>query len=183
MKTVVTFVDNAIRFGSKVIYRGTGMLWKKTLLAECGSPVVIGRRSRGTWAHVHLADHVYIGEDCLLQCTRAHIYIGDHVMFSPGVSVMCGGHRTDVRGTYMTDITESEKTGREDADIVFGGDNWVGRNAIILKGVTVGRGAIVSAGAVVTKDVPEYSIVGGVPAKVIAHRFGDPVDKQSQAGA
>lgn len=53
------------------------------------------------------------------------------------------------------------------------GDNWIAANAIILKGVNVGRGAIVASGAVVTKDVPPYSIVGGVPAKVIGMRFDE----------
>lgn len=55
--------------------------------------------------------------------------------------------------------------------VIIEGDNWIGANAIILKGVTVGRGAVVAAGSVVIHDVPPYSIVGGVPAKVISERF------------
>ena len=58
--------------------------------------------------------------------------------------------------------------------ITIGNDVWVGGNAVILRGVTIGDGAIIAAGAVVTKDVPPYAIVGGVPAKVIKYRF-DPV--------
>jgi len=56
---------------------------------------------------------------------------------------------------------------------IIGNDVWIGANAIILQGVTIGDGAIVAAGAVVTKDVPPYAIVGGVPAKVIKYRFPD----------
>lgn len=54
---------------------------------------------------------------------------------------------------------------------VIGNDVWIGANAVILRGVTVGDGAVIAAGAVVTRDVPPYAIVGGVPAKVIRHRF------------
>ncbi len=54
---------------------------------------------------------------------------------------------------------------------VIGNDVWIGQNAVIMDGVHVGDGAIVAAGAVVTKDVPPYAIVGGVPARVIKYRF------------
>ena len=55
--------------------------------------------------------------------------------------------------------------------MIFEGDNWIGMNATILKGVTIGRGCIVAAGAVVCKSTPPYSIVGGVPARVMKMRF------------
>jgi acetyltransferase-like isoleucine patch superfamily enzyme len=55
--------------------------------------------------------------------------------------------------------------------VTLGNDVWVGANALILGGVTVGHGAVIAAGAVVTKDVPDYAVVGGVPAKVIKYRF------------
>lgn len=58
-------------------------------------------------------------------------------------------------------------------DIVIGSDVWIGYEAVILSGVTVGDGAIIGARAVVTKDVPPYTIVGGVPAKPIRKRFDD----------
>ena len=56
-------------------------------------------------------------------------------------------------------------------DIIVKDDVWIGENALIMSGVTLGQGCIVAAGAVVTKDVPPYAIVGGVPAKVIRYRF------------
>ena len=60
-------------------------------------------------------------------------------------------------------------------DIVVGNDVWIGYEAVILSGVKIGDGAIVGARAVVTKDVPPYTIVGGVPAKPIRKRFPDDI--------
>ena len=59
-------------------------------------------------------------------------------------------------------------------DIIIGNDVWIGYEAVILSGVTIGDGAIVAARAVVTRDVPPYAIVGGVPAKPIRQRFSNP---------
>lgn len=58
-------------------------------------------------------------------------------------------------------------------DIIIGNDVWIGYEAVVMAGVTVGDGAIIGTRAVVTKDVPPYTIVGGVPAKVIRKRFSD----------
>lgn len=57
----------------------------------------------------------------------------------------------------------------------IGNDVWVGANAVICRGVNIGNGAVIAAGAVVTKDVPEYSIVGGVPARILKKRFSDDI--------
>lgn len=74
-------------------------------------------------------------------------------------------------GRFIYDIGEGEKNPEDDADVIIEDDVWVGCNVTILKGVTIGRGGIVAAGAVVTKSVPPYTIVGGVPAKKIGNRF------------
>ena len=66
-------------------------------------------------------------------------------------------------------------------DIVVGNDVWIGYEAVILSGVTIGDGAVIGARAVVTKDVPPYTIVGGVPAKPIKKRFSDESIKKLQS--
>ena len=124
--------------------------------------------------NVFIGDDVSLGTGTLLMCSKAKIVFGDHVMLGPYVSVITGDHRTDLIGRYMTQISEAEKLSENDSPVIFEGDNWVGCKATILKGVTIGRGAVIAAGAVVTKDVPPYALVGGVPAKIISYRF----DKQ-----
>ena len=125
----------------------------------------------GGYKNLCVGNNVSIGVDCRFICTRAKVIIGDNVMFGPAVTVITGGHRTDIVGRYMITVKDSEKRPEDDRDIIFEGDNWIGANSTILRGVTVGEGAVVVAGAVVTKDVPPYSIVGGVPAKILKMRF------------
>ncbi|MBP3321086.1 MAG: CatB-related O-acetyltransferase [Clostridia bacterium] len=131
--------------------------------------------------NICLGSHVFVGDEALFMCTRAKIYVGDHVMFGPRVTVITGGHRTDLAGRPMDDITNEEKRPEDDRDIRFQGDNWIGAGATVLRGVTVGYGAVIGAGAVVTKDVPPYSIVGGSPAKVLKMRFDEQILKEQLA--
>lgn len=71
----------------------------------------------------------------------------------------------------------------ENPPVVIGNDVWVGAKAVVLSGVTIGDGAVVAAGAVVTKDVPPYAIVGGVPARVIKFRFSEDMIQRLQKTA
>ena len=87
-----------------------------------------------------------------------------------GLTVQTGNHAYIV-GKFITDINEHNKPAGYDRDVTIEQDVWIGCNVTLLSGVTVGRGAIVAAGAVVNKDVPPYSIVGGVPAKVLKFKW------------
>lgn len=78
------------------------------------------------------------------------------------------GNHARIIGKYVTDINENNKPVGYDKDVVICEDVWIGCNVTVLSGVTVGRGATIAAGAVDNKDVPPYTIVGGVPAKMIS---------------
>ena len=103
-----------------------------------------------------------IGINCELY---GPIDIGDNVLMGPEVIMYTSGHnysRLDIP-ILLQGKTEQKK-------IIIEDDCWIGRRVIIMPGVRVGRGSVIGAGAVVTKDVPPYSVVGGVPAKVIKRR-------------
>ncbi|MBP3710262.1 MAG: CatB-related O-acetyltransferase [Treponema sp.] len=79
---------------------------------------------------------------------------------------------------FKAKIFGVEREALSKGDIVIEDDVWVGENALILSGVTIRQGAIVAAGAVVTKDVEPYSIVAGIPAKIIKYRFSEELRKE-----
>lgn len=143
-------------------------------MASCGENVYFSPiNSIFTYENMYVGNNVHIAYNADFVATRSKIIIGNHVVFGPHVSIRGGNHRVDVIGLYVDEINDECKLPENDADVVFEGDNWIGMNVTILKGVTIGRGAIVAAGAVIVKDVPRYSIVGGVPAKVLKMRFTD----------
>lgn len=147
------------------------MPFRKAMFASCGKQVRVMNGGQYDYENVHLGNHVFLAKNVTFMSTRAKIYVGDHTMIGSGTYVITGNHRIDIPGRFMDTITDAEKRPEDDQDVVFKGDCWVGVNCVILKGVTIGEGAVISAGAVVTKDVPPYTVVGGIPAKVICKRF------------
>ncbi|MFV0643348.1 MAG: CatB-related O-acetyltransferase [Sphingomonadaceae bacterium] len=107
------------------------------------------------------------------------IRIGAFCSFAANVQALLGGeHRTDWVSTYPFNVIHQEFshiTGHpaSKGNIHIGNDVWCGVNALILSGVSIGNGAVIASGAVVTKDVPPYAIVGGNPAKIIRYRFDE----------
>lgn len=126
-----------------------------------------------SYENIEIGDNVNLGYRPVLIASRSKITISDNVMFGPQVTVRGGNHRIDIVGRHMTSIRDSEKRPEDDPGVVIENDVWVGTRAIILAGVTIGRGSIVAAGAVVTKSVAPYSIVGGNPARVIRKRWDE----------
>lgn len=123
----------------------------------------------------------YIGNDCHIRAE-----IGRYSCIAPRVITIGGTHPTKDWASMhpaffstqnqcgMTYVSE-QKFNEDEGIIKIGNDVWIGDSARILSGVTIGDGAVVAAGAVVTKDVPPYAIVGGVPAAVKKYRFSEKV--------
>ncbi|SDN93088.1 sugar O-acetyltransferase [Bacillus sp. OK048] len=110
---------------------------------DCGKNITVGK-------------NVFINSGCRFQ-DQGGITIGDGVLI---------GHNV-VLATLNHDINPKNRSTMHPAPIVIGKNVWIGANATVLPGVTIGNGSIIAAGAVVTKDVPANVIVGGVPAKII----------------
>ncbi|WP_150452019.1 acyltransferase [Arenibacter lacus] len=117
-------------------------------------------------------ERISIGNNCLinhnnvLQAGKENgkIIIGDNVMTGPNVMMFSFNH-----GMMKNDVPMIDQN-YIDGDIIIEDDVWIGAGVVILKGVKISKGAVVASNAVVNKDVPEYAIVGGVPAKLIKYR-------------
>jgi maltose O-acetyltransferase len=109
-----------------------------------------------------VGEHTFIGRGVQVEVSL-EVNIGAHVLIAPGVFVTDHNHGLR-RGVCMDEQPCSAEAVR------IGDDVWIGANAVILPGVTIGRGAVIGAGAVVTRDVQAATVVGGVPARLIHKR-------------
>lgn len=107
---------------------------------------------------VTIGDHTRVG---LHGTVIGPVCIGNHVNLAQGITVTALNHN------FADSNRKIDEQGISTKPVVIGDDVWIGANAVILPGVTIGRHVVVAAGAVVTKDVPDYSLVAGVPAKEI----------------
>ena len=132
--------------------------------------------------YASLGDYSYLGENCEV----ADAVIGKFTAIANSVRIGAPNHPmgrpSQHRFTYCPEYYEATATrdrdffaGRRSDRVIVGNDCWIGHAAILLPGVTVGDGAVIAAGAVVSRDVPPYTIVGGVPARGIRKRFPDSV--------
>lgn len=143
--------------------------FQRPLFRQCGANVVVGHKCNLSYSNIEIGDDVYIGPGATINATHSIVRIGNKVMFGPNVTIMAGDHRTDVIGAYMYDVRE--KLPANDLDVTIEDDVWIGSNAVILKGVRIGRGSVVGAGSVVVKDVPPYSVYVGHPGAKLRARW------------
>jgi len=115
-----------------------------------------GARSSGR--KVSIGNGTVINQGCLLYTTGG-LVIGEHVSISAGTWLVTGSH--DINDPLFPAYYKP---------IIIGDSVWIGMRATVLPGVTIGEGAVIMAGAMVTRDVPPYAIAGGVPARVVKQR-------------
>ena len=131
--------------------------------------------------HMEIGNRVLINEGTIFYCTDS-ISIGNDVMFSWGCTIVDSNMHSTNSQERLKDTLDAAKKFKEhrlgqntnysavkSAPIIIKDKVWIGFNSIILKGVTIGEGAIIGAGSVVTKDVPDYAVVGGNPAKIVKY--------------
>ncbi|MBO4498702.1 MAG: acetyltransferase [Bacteroidaceae bacterium] len=130
---------------------------------SCGDNVNIERGAYfGNGSGISIGNNSCLGVNCIV---GTPVDIGDHVIMGPDVIIYTVNHETS-----RTDIPIGDQGMTEPRKVMIGSDVWIGARTIILPGVNVGNGSVIAAGSVVSHNVPEYSIVGGVPAKVIKYR-------------
>jgi len=130
-------------------------------------------------ANVSVGNRTYGELNVQIACeTKYALQIGYYCSIAKDVKfLLCVDHRLDLFTTFpvFTFILKNGSDAISKGDIIVSDDVWIGANSTILSGVTIGRGAVLAAGSVVTKDIPPYAIVGGVPAKVLKYRFSESV--------
>ncbi len=115
-----------------------------------------------------IGDHTYIGFNCII----TQSVIGRYCSIANNVSIDIGEHRINRVSTSSIFYKDPFKTLTQ-GECIIGSDVWIGSNAVIRRGVKIGNGAIIGANSFVNKDVKDFEIVGGTPAKFIRKRFDD----------
>ncbi len=129
-------------------------------LKDCGkSPRV--KSGAEISPNAYLGDYSELGTRCMIQ---ANVHIGSHVIMGPDVKIYSRNHKFD-----RLDIP-IQKQGKNYYETHIGNDVWLGANTLITAGVRVGNHAVIAAGSVVTKDVPDFAVVGGIPARILKYR-------------
>lgn len=148
-------------------YRPYGLFFPKIRqllvrqFATHAAPDIVVKHNADISPNIQIGSRSELGTRCLIQ---ANVKIGKDVMMGPDVKIYSRNHGHDRLDIPMMDQGQVEKT------TVIGDDVWIGANALIMPGVRIGSHTIIAAGAVVTRDTPEYAIMGGVPAKVVKSR-------------
>jgi len=153
-KSTTPIIGRPIRFFRWLLAKG--------MFHKCGNNVKLEDHAYfGDGHNKEIGNHSIISSHVEL---NGQIKIGNYVMIAPHTIILTRDHESKLgEPMIFQGYTKEEKVTIED-------DVWIGTRVIILKGVTIGKGSIIGAGAVVTKDVKPYSIVGGVPAKLIRVR-------------
>ncbi len=145
---------------------GINTAWWRLFIRSMGQAVEIARGvSFSNPSLMSIGNRVFINQGTRFIIQEAGVTIGNDVAVGPECIFITVNLDTSLTSAPMT-----LRDKKLNAPIEIKDDVWIGARAIVLPGITIGRGAVIGAGSVVTKDVPEFAIVGGVPARVIKSR-------------
>ena len=135
----------------------------KRIFKKCGKNVNIERMANfGSGLDIEIGDNSGLGKYCNVP---SNTIIGDDVMMGPNCFILAHNHRFD-----RTDIPMCKQGFSGKKQVRIGNDVWIGRDVLIMPGRKIADGSIIAGGCVLTKDFPEYSIVGGNPSRLIKNR-------------
>jgi acetyltransferase-like isoleucine patch superfamily enzyme len=162
------------------IRRRVKMVFLRSVFRKAGRGFVFDPDGHYSFSTIEVGDDVYIGAGAILQAPMSSITIGNKVMLGPNVTILGGDHSFSEIGRFMFDV--HDKKPGDDLPVVIEDDVWIGANAVLLKGVRIGRGSIVAAGALVRNEIPPYCICAGIPAKIVGIRWSiDELRKHEEA--
>lgn len=173
MKSLWIYVRLHIRYGKNIEMSAVNSIKGKFIVElflksslrvgtflMCAGPCYIKYTEK---AQCKIGKKVFVNHNCSITCVK-EITIGDYCNIANNVVIVDHDHRVGEYGV---------EEGLESTPVHIGNNVWIGANAVILRGVSIGDGAIIAAGAVVNHDVPSYEIWGGVPARKIRNLLKD----------
>ncbi|SHN61125.1 acyltransferase [Desulfovibrio litoralis] len=189
-KRMTLHFEEGLKFIGNCLPMSLGMLWRRFLygffLQQSGSKLRVGSAvsiqglkniilgnnvsfnrfsslyaSRG---EINLGNNVFLGDFSSINANDAHVKIGSNVAIGPMTIIQGANHNFQRHDIPIVD------QGHIESRVEIADDVWIGAKSVILPGVKIGTGAVVGAGSIVTKDVPDFAIVAGVPAKIIKMR-------------
>lgn len=129
-----------------------------------------------------IGDHVYLSWNNHIGAVN-YVKIGNHVLFGSNCYVTDHNHGIySGTGVSSPDVPPSDRVLTDNKEVIIEDNVWIGNGVVILPGVTIGRGSIVGANSVVTKDIPSYTICGGIPARVLKKWNSDKKIWESENG-
>ena len=166
-------LENKYRFRNNII--GKGCCFNQNTIIHPNVNILENCILNNSEVH----SYSYLGKNCLIQ----NATIGKFCSIANDVSIGLGNHPLDHfstsplfyrrQNTFKIKLVENDLQFEEYFPVSIGNDVWIGTKAIILDGISIGNGSVIAANSVVTKNVAPYSVMGGIPAKLIKYRFSD----------